>query len=152
MESLEKSLGYALRLLKFRPRSEAELRQRLSRKGISSVTVEFLISECKRKGLIDDEKFARYLATQKMMVKPVGRRMLVHELKSKGINPLLVEQAVQEATEGKQELDVARELARGRILKLAELKPEVARRRLFGFLSRRGFSSEVVYQVVREME
>ncbi len=127
------------------------MRGRLGRKGFGSSTVEALIEEFKREGFLNDEKFARYFATQKSLLKPVGRRLLIRDLIQKGIPPALAEQATQEATCETDELETVRELASQRLSHMKGLPTQAVQRRLFGFLSRRGFSAEVVYRVVREL-
>lgn len=127
------------------------MRERLGRKGFGSSTVEALIEELKRKGLLDDEKFARYFATAKSLSKPVGRRLLLRELIQKGIPPALADRATEEATSETDELETVRELASQRLSHMKGLPTQAVQRRLFGFLSRRGFSAEVVYRVVREL-
>ena len=149
--TLEEARAHGIRLLKFRPRSEAELRQRLLRKGFSQAVVDSLVEEFGRKGFLNDAKFAQYFATQQMMVKPSGRRALLMGLKAKGVDPQLATQAVEAASGGRDELEVAREVASARFSHLQGVTPEAAKRRLFGFLSRRGFSSDVIYKVVREV-
>ncbi len=151
METESKAKLQALRLLKVRPRSEQELRKRLLGKGFGPADVEALLEQLKRKELINDVKFARYFATQKMLSKPVGRRLLNNSLRAKGISPEIAAGAVEKATEGIEEIEVARQLALGRLSSIRGLDRPAAQRRLFGFLSRRGFSSEVVYRVVREL-
>ena len=149
--TLEEARAHGIRLLKFRPRSEVELRQRLLRKGFSQAVVDPLIEEFRRKGFLNDAKFAQYFATQQMTAKPSGRRALLMSLKAKGVDPQLATQAVEMASGGRDELEVAREVALARFSHLQGVAPEAAKRRLFGFLSRRGFSSDVIYQVVREV-
>lgn len=139
----------ALRLLKFRPRSEAELKGRLAEKGFGDETVQAVVEEMRRTGLVGDARFARYAATQ-AAEKPVGRRLILNRLREKGIAPALAEEAVQAATRGKDELERAREAAGHRAAALQGLSRQAAERRLFGFLSRRGFPSDVVWKVVRE--
>jgi regulatory protein len=139
----------ALRLLKFRPRSEAELKNRLAEKGFGDETVRAVVEEMRRAGLVGDARFARYAAAQ-AAVKPVGRRLILNRLRGKGIAPELAEEAVQAATEGKEDLERAREAASRRATALEGLSREAAQRRLFGYLSRRGFSSEIIWKVVRE--
>ena len=149
MEPVSEARSAALRLLKFRPRSEAELKSRLSEKGFGDQTVSEVVEEMRRTGLVGDARFARYAATQ-AAVKPVGRRLILNVLREKGIAPGLAEEAVQAATQGKEDLERAREAAGRRASALEGLSREAARRRLFGYLSRRGFSSEVVWKVVKE--
>jgi regulatory protein len=151
VEANSKVRDQALRLLKVRPRSEEELRKRLLGKGFEADEVETVLRQLKGKDLINDVKFAQLFAAQKMMSKPVGRRLLSSSLKAKGISPEIAAQAVEKATEGVEDLEVARQLALGRLSSIRGLDRLAAQRRLFGFLSRRGFSSEVVYRVVREI-
>ena len=149
-DSAAKARADALRLLKFRPRSEAELRERLGRKGFSAEVVDPLMENLRRARLIDDARFARYYVTQKLGSKPSGRRALLADLKARGIEPGLASQAVEDGTEGVDELETARRLAQARMNRLRGLEPEAVQRRLFGFLSRRGFSADAVYRAVRE--
>ena len=149
-ESVPEARSAALRLIKFRPRSEHELRGRLAEKGFSDAAVRTVVEDLRKTGLVGDARFARYFAVQQCSAKPVGRRLLLSRLRSKGIDAGLAEEAVQQATEGKDELERAREAASRRAPALEGLPREAAQRRLFGYLSRRGFSSEVVYKVVKE--
>ena len=146
-----KARAQALLLLKFRPRSESELRDRLLRKRFDPALVDSLLEEFKKRDLVNDVKFAKYFAASGMAAKPVGPRVLVSRLKSKGISSEVAVSAVQEAAGGVDEFETARELALSRVSHLKGLTKEAAQRRLFGFLGRRGFSSEVVYKVVREV-
>jgi regulatory protein len=146
-----KAQAQALRLIKFRPRSEAELRKRLAQKGFSGETVESLLADFKAKGLIDDAKFARYFAGRQMLLKPSGRRGLVAALRAKGITGDQAAEAFQEAAGGEGEEVIARRVALKRLNAMKGLPKEALERRLFGFLGRRGFSSEVIYKVVREI-
>jgi SOS response regulatory protein OraA/RecX len=59
---------------------------------------------------------------------------------------------VLDETEGERDESAqALELARGRARALAGLERAVFFRRLQGFLARRGFASDVVFQVVRQV-
>lgn len=150
-DSMEKARTRALRLLKVRPRSESELHQRLARIGFGEQVIRALLQELKQKGLIDDTKFAQLFANQKMHSNPVGRRALMGSLEAKGIDSELVLKAVDQTMEGQDELETARGLAHKRLGQMKGLKRDVRQRRLFGFLSRRGFPSDVIDRVLREI-
>ena len=137
-------------MLKFRPRSETELKQRLAQKGFGPAAVEPLVSDLKRKGLLDDARFARLFAAQQMQVRPAGRRMLLARLRAKGISTDLASEAVAAEASGEGELELARRLAAKRAPALQDIPRVAAQRRLFGYLSRRGFSSDVIHQVMKE--
>ena len=151
LDALPEARAAALRLLKFRPRSESELRERLAQKGFDETVVQTVLEDLRRKGFIGDARFARYFAGQQSASKPVGRRFLMSRLKAKGVQPELAEAAVETAMEGRDELTLARAAASKRAGALAGLPRQAAERRLFGYLSRRGFSSDVVWKVVKEV-
>ena len=50
----------AVRFLGYRPRSEAEIRQRLQRRGFDSDCTEKALARLKEQGLVDDTAFARF--------------------------------------------------------------------------------------------
>ena len=140
----------ALRLLKFRPRSEQELHERLIRKGVAEPEVRKVVEDLRKKGFVDDVRFARLFVSRQMHSKPIGRRMLLSRLKARGIAPEVAQGALEQGAPGPDDLELARQAAGPRMERMRDLPRETADRRLFGFLSRRGFSSEVVYQVIRE--
>jgi len=81
------ALESALRLLAYRPRSEAELRGRLARKGVARDVLEGTINRVRELRLIDDEAFARYLVESRDRTSPRGRRLMASELRAKGYRP-----------------------------------------------------------------
>ena len=86
-----------------------------------------------------------------MSTRPVGQELLLSKLKAKGIAPSWADQAVADATQGIDQMELARQLARERLDRLKDLPKETAQRRLLGFLMRRGFLEETVEQVVAEV-
>ena len=151
LDALLKARAAADRLLRFRPRSEQELRQRLRDKGYPDPVIDAVVQELTRKDLLNDQAFAQYYAANRLLLKPMGIRTLQEELRRKGIAPAVAAQALTKATAGYDELTAARALAQRRRAALAGLPSAATQRRLAGFLQRRGFSGEVVYKVIREV-
>ena len=56
----ERVREYALLLLSYRERTEKEMTERLGRKGFPPAAVAATVADCRRLGLIDDERFARH--------------------------------------------------------------------------------------------
>ncbi len=150
-EDIKQARIKAFHLLKFRLRSEKELRQRLTEKRFSVAVLDRLMEDLKAKGFLDDAKLARLMAAQKVAFKPVGRRLMLAQLKAKGIDASLAQNAIDVETAGKDETTVVRELAQKKFSSMKGLEPAAAERRLIGFLARRGFSANVVYRVAREL-
>lgn len=143
----------ALTLLSFRARTAVELRRRLARKDLPEEVVEECVAELVQKGLVDDSAFAELFARDRVRLRPRGRRRIVQELRAKGVEADTAEAAVGEVMEREEvtELELAREAA-ARWSPRAGEDPLRARRRLHGFLARRGFGGETVRQLMEEMD
>jgi regulatory protein len=91
-------------------------------------------------GLVEDGRFARELVRHQAGRRMAGDRAIREALRAKGVPSDLAEEAVREAGD---EWARAQELALRQERRLSHLTPEVAYRRLFGLLTRRGYSFEV---------
>lgn len=151
----------ALDLLAYRPRSVAELRRRLLRKDFPADAVDACIADLQERGWLDDDAFASAFVRERIRRKPRGRRGLVSELRSRGVGVDRAARAVEEAFEAEDvsELDLARSAAlawsrragapAGSAVERDERLRQ--RRRLYAYLTRRGFGADVAGAVVAEM-
>jgi len=137
-----------LRLLTVRARSTAELRQRLSGAGFAPEVVEDVLSGLTRRGLLDDEEFARSWVSARRRAGTGGRARLRWELRRKGISPDLVRRVVDEGIDDESEVAAALEVARGRLRDQAGPQELARVQRL---LRGRGFEQEVVEQVMQRV-
>lgn len=149
-EQQQRAYGDALRLLNYRPRSAAEVRGRLGRRGYDPEQVEAVVSRLQEQGLLEDRAFARLWVENRRLSSPRGRQRLAAELRQKGLAAEVIADVLAEAAD-EDEAAQALELARGRARALSGLERPAFLRRLQGFLSRRGFSSELVLQVARQV-
>lgn len=141
----------ALNLLSFRPRTAAELRRRLREKGFDEAIADECAAALEQRGLVDDSSFAEMFVRDRVRLRPRGRRRLVQELRSRGVDAETAGAAIAEvwANEGVSDVDLAREVAAKWSPRTGEERLR-ARRRLFGFLARRGFSGETARTVIDE--
>lgn len=138
-------------LLKFRLRSRREIYERLKRKKFSEEIIEKTLSFLEDKGFINDSDFARaWIASR--IIKPLGLRRLRHELKIKGINENTIELRIEEIKDNYSEADVARDIAEAKFNKLKGIEPRKAKRRIYDYLFRRGFSPDVVIDIINQLE
>jgi regulatory protein len=134
----------ALRLLAYRPRSEREMGQRLARRGLPPRVIGETMDRLRGQGLLDDAAFARFWVESRDQHSPRGRRLLWQELATKGIQ----RETAREATGAIEEEQAALRAAEKRLYHLQGLDHSTFRRRLCGFLLRRGFSYETVRDTV----
>ena len=137
----------ALRLLAYRPRSEAEIRQRLARRGLPPQVVQETIARLRDQGLLSDAAFARFWVETRDQSSPRGRRLLWQELAAKGIERETIRQAIAPVAEEDAALRAAQKKARH----LQGQDYPVFRRRLGDFLLRRGFPYPTVRTIVERL-
>jgi regulatory protein len=130
----------ALRLLSYRPRSEKEMRFRLGRRGVAPEVVEETVRRLRRAHYLDDEAFAQFWAERRDSVSPRSRALIERELRFKGIDAGTASSTVADLDDE----EAAYRAAAKRLPALTGLSREVFWRRLGGFLTRRGFSYDVV--------
>ena len=136
-------LDAAYRYLSYRPRSEAELKQRLHQHGFDAEIVEKIIANLKEQNLIDDYAFAQFWKENRLSFKPRSKRLIEKELRDKKIAREIVEQI----TEDIDDMDNAYRLGCKRMHILAHLDYPDFYRRLSNYLSYRGFNYEVIKRV-----
>jgi regulatory protein len=141
----------ALDLLSRREHSRRDLARKLRRKGYPREEIERMLQRLEEVGLVSDERFARLFVRDRLTVNPQGRRRLVGGLRVKGIAPEVAAAAVGEVYDerGLSDRELALSLASRRLASLSKLDPPVAKRRLAGYLARRGFDSAIVAEVVQ---
>jgi len=147
-ELLQQARDYAFLLLKFRLRSEKELYERLKKKfdeAIAQKTVSFL----KDKGFLDDDLFARNLIESRLKHSQ-GLRKIKEELKLKGIDQSIITAHFDRLKAGYcEEVSIA-EILKERFKKLKGVEPQAVKRRLYGYLARRGFSPDLILEAINQ--
>jgi regulatory protein len=147
----QKAKNNAYSLLRSRPRSEFEVRQRLKIKGYCHEIVETVVSDLKRLGELDDAKFARLWVESRMHQNPMGDIVLRRELQEKGIGESIIEATLADKARHYDEFKVASIIAGERFRQFAKLDKRKALKRLYDFLMRRGFAFDTVQRVVSEI-
>ena len=141
----------AYSLLRSRPRSEYEIRQRLRLKGYEASVIDAVVELLRRSGYIDDKKFARFWVDSRMHSNPMGEVVLKQELKEKGVRGSIIEATLEDAHKSYDEYEVAFSMAKERFNRLKKLDRRKAAKRLYDFLLRRGFKFDTVQRIVEEL-
>lgn len=145
-----KTYDRALALLAFRARSSSELARSLERKGEEKADVQWALARLAEQGLIDDAAFARAFARAKVVGGKHSRRRVQQDLARKGVSRALADEAIDTVVE-EEAVDpgaIVEEAARKKLRSLAGLEPAVQRRRLYGFLARRGYEVDDILRAL----
>jgi regulatory protein len=149
-KELTRAKNTAYRYLTFRPRSRAEVEVKLRDKEFSDVVVGQVLSELSRLGYVNDRQFANQWASARVRLRGFGRRRIEQELKRKGVDPEIIRETFAEVFSGEAEVETARKAAEKKLSSMPLLDGNTRRRRLAGFLERKGFSFEIIRTVLRD--
>ncbi len=147
VDLLHRSLNSALRLLSQRPRSEAEIRARLRRRGYEADTIQQVLVKLKERKLVDDVAFARFWRENRESFRPRSRRLIDLELRQKGVEA----KAIAEATAGVDDEISAYKAAQKKAKSLGGLDYPSFSNRLGAFLRRRGFAYDLINLTVERI-
>lgn len=141
----------ALRLLRYRPRSEHELRQRLLEKDHPVEVVDEALDRVRVWGLINDAEFAAEWVRGRRSRRGKSRGALERELRDKGVAEAHIADAVADI-DVSEDRHQAAELVRARLARrrgaVGPRPDEGERRRLVAFLARRGYPTGLALAVV----
>jgi regulatory protein len=152
-EQASKALHAAARLLESRPRSIAEIRQRLSQKAFPPAAIDHAITRLTELGMLDDAAFSRAWVENRRSFRPRGTIALRAELRRKGVSSATIADVIAAADDGADaERARAEQLAHDALSRYANAPDRATfTRRLGGFLQRRGFTLEVIRPVVDQL-
>ena len=143
----QKAVSAALKFLSVRPRSVSEMAKKLKLKKYSPGAIEEALETLKKQGFLDDEKFAKTFADSSLRSRSAGRRKLKFDLKQKGLAEDVIERTLG-GLKDYDETEIVRELVAKRMRTMTGVPEQARRRRIFGFLQRRGYSSEVIFKAL----
>ncbi|HVP39794.1 MAG TPA: regulatory protein RecX [Candidatus Saccharimonadales bacterium] len=153
-EAYERTREAALRILDRRRRTRAELERKLKEKGFEGPDIAAVCDRLEEVKILDDLEYAR-LYLEGRRARPRGTRLLLQELRGKGVPEATARRALEEleahGERGTAERERAVALARQSARKVAGLPPREARNKLFQALARRGFDLDTIEAAVREV-
>jgi regulatory protein len=149
----ERIFQRALNILAARPRSEAQLRERLlAKEWATAELVDQCVARLKELGYVNDATFAESYANYRMAARPVGRQRLRRELVQKRVAPHTIDRALDEAyEETSEETLIDRALAK-RLRAHGRPADRQSAKRLFDHLMRLGFAYDLITRKLRELQ
>ena len=147
-EELNKAQAYALMLLGYRERSLREIKIRMRQKGYEEKLVEKVVKYLKDRNLINDKRFTQLWAESRIK-KGYGSWRIQSELEQKGVNREIADEILKDLYSGIDEVQVALDLVEKK--RWVSKEPPRLTERVSNLLRRRGFSFEVISNVVEKI-
>lgn len=145
----EQARAICLRLLTGTPRTRQQLADALRKRDIPEDAAQEVLSRFEEVGLIDDVSFADAWVESRHHSKGLARRALARELRTKGVEPAVIDEAVGQL-DSEREAETARALVEGRLRATRGLERNKRIRRLAGMLARKGYGEGIALRVVRQ--
>lgn len=145
---MSEALSAALKALARREHAEAEVRDLLVQRGFEEGEITGAMERLREEGLVDDARFARAFAEDKRALSGWGEERIRGALEGRGVDSIHIETALA-AEDQDSQLQRAAKLARSH---LPQRCRDGDRRRVLGFLVRRGYPLELAYEAIRRAE
>lgn len=148
-DSDEREAAYqrAIRFLNYRPRTENEIRKNLLKHNVPETVIDDVVQRLQRAGMLDDKRFADAWVENRADLHPRSRRALAYELKQRGVDQQLIQQSLAQVDDDQAAYQAA--LRRSR--KLQGLDWQDFRKKMYGYLARRGFDYETSAPIVERV-
>ncbi|MFJ3198221.1 recombination regulator RecX [Streptomyces griseoviridis] len=148
-DPVERARAICLRLLTGTPRTRKQLADALRKREIPDEAAEEVLSRFEEVGLINDGAFADAWVESRHHGRGLARRALARELRTKGVDSSLIDEAVSQL-DTEQEEATAKELVARKLRSTRGLDRDRRLRRLAGMLARKGYSEGMALRVVRQ--
>jgi regulatory protein len=149
-DAYQRAYQRALDYLSRRPRSSQEVEVYLNKKNASTIHVQSILSRLIERGLLDDFAFAQFWIENRESFRPRGKRALRYELRQKGVNETIIEQALAQLNI--DEVESSYRVALKLLPRLRGLNNKfLFKQKLTSYLSRRGFDWDVCQEVCERL-
>lgn len=148
MDDFERLYNKALRFLSYRARSEKEIRERLQKAKAPIETIDKIIVKLKEYNFLNDVEFAKSWIENRIKLNPRSLKVIKMELRQKGISEEIIENLEFKVDCDKE---LAKKLSEKKAEKMKGLSKEEIQKKLYGYLTRRGFNYETIKRSVDEI-
>jgi len=133
----------ALKLLARRELSEAQVRQRLARRGYDDDSIDDAVARLRQERAIDDDRVAAAIARTQTTIRRHGRLRVRREIERAGISAAAARRATDDVFGG-VDADALLEASLERRLRGRRIADDAELRRLYRYLLGQGFESDRV--------
>jgi regulatory protein len=138
----------ALKMLARRELSEAQVRQRLARRGHAPEDIDAAVDRLKAERAIDDSRVAGAIARTETSLKRRGKRRVLQQIEQAGISRTAARQAVNDIFDDLDEETLLSAALARRLKGDRPIADDREFQRLFRYLIRQGFDADDVFKAL----
>lgn len=139
-----------INFLQYRMRTEKEIVHKLKTKGYKSEIISELITRYKNSGYIDDITFAESYLLDLISHHPQGKYSIINKLRTKGVNQELINEVIEKHLTLEAEKEMAERSLNSQRYRFEKLSPAERKNKALAFLQRKGFSSKIAFEVIKD--
>ena len=147
-DNQQKILDFALNLLSYRMRSKVELMHRLKRKKFNEDGIYFVMEKLETKGYVDDQKFARAFAREKVRRKLIGPMALRSEFSVHRLDPDILEYTLKKTYDEFPEYTLMDQLLAKRRVPMNKPLDITEKKNAVNALRNKGFSWDRIQEIL----
>ncbi len=149
-DPLQKARETSFNYLSSRARSVHEVVQKLRQKEFAEEVIDEVIADLERLKLVDDRAFCRRWVEARLE-RATGARKLAHDLRRKGVAADIIDEVLAEYAGQLDSPGRAAHLLRKQSWRYRNLDRQKARRRMLGFLARRGYDAQTAWEAIDQV-
>ena len=150
-DKVERCRAGAWRLLEYAPRTSKQMREALRTRRHPKDVIEEVVANLERLGHLDEKSYAKEVVESKGMRGGKGPLFVQQALRASGVSRSVADEAVEALREGDTQRDTARRVLDKWLRSHTKDDASTRRRKAAEFLMRRGFESDVVWELVRDV-
>lgn len=137
-----------LHFLSYRPRSEKEIRDFLTRKKVDTKKADVILEKLGKANFVNDLEFAKWWTENRLRFRPKGKIVLKSELIKKGIKGEMIDEVLTQIGSQKEQ-QIAISLAQKRLAKYKNnLDQKQVYKKIAAYLAQKGFDWETVKSAI----
>ena len=146
-------MAHAVEALARSARSTKDLARWLAKREHPADEIDAAIEKLTARGMLNDAEYALAFTRSRALGRGMSRRRISAELFRRGVAKDLVDAAIDQVMTDENIDEAAMVEAAGakKFRSLSKLEPDVQRRRLYGFLARKGYPSGLVRDTVKKL-
>lgn len=146
-DHLHRAYVAAIQYLRYRMRTEAEIRRHLRKKEMKEAVIDRIVSRLYEEKLLDDLEFAESFVRDRMNRSTKGPLLIEKELKEKGVSESDIKTALEQFTHEKQ-VEQAKKWLEKEMKKKLNTSYKRKKEQLSAKLLQRGFSKEAAKEAL----
>jgi regulatory protein len=143
----------ALEVLARGPRATKDLGRWLAQRDHAPDDISATLERLTERGLLNDAAYATMFARGRLTTHHMSRRRIAAELAKRGVERAIADAAIAEVMDDEaiDERAMVTAAAAKKLRSLAKLEGDIQRRRLYGFLARKGYPADLVRDAVAKL-